>query len=116
MPNKRRICLVIQAVSGAIENTSQVLMTTHLLTTVLPTLMRELVDGAPDPETRTYMLTRGDTGLLAGLDQLSAEAASASRGGASIAAHVDHVRYGLSLLNQWAAGALPQANDVDWTA
>ena len=55
--------------------------------TVLPTLMRELVEGAPDERTPTYMLNRGDVGLLAVLDRLSAASASAQpTGGASIAA------------------------------
>ncbi|HKO16584.1 MAG TPA: hypothetical protein VJU87_10110 [Gemmatimonadaceae bacterium] len=92
-------------------------MSTHYLTTVLPTLMGELVHGAPDPRTRTYMLNRGDAGLLASLDRLSADAASATRGGAaSIAAHVDHLRYGLSLLNKWAAGVPAPWQEIDWTA
>jgi hypothetical protein len=92
-------------------------MSTDTFATVLPTLLRELVEGAPDPSTRTYMLNRGDPGLLASLDQLSASAASeAHGGGASIAAHVDHLRYGLSLLNGWASGALPSREESDWTA
>jgi hypothetical protein len=78
--------------------------------------MSELVNGA-DPSARTYMLNRGDAGLLASLDRLSAAAASASRGGgASIAAHVEHLRYGLSILNRWAAGAPAPWQDADWTA
>jgi hypothetical protein len=85
--------------------------------TVLPTLMRELVEGAPDERTPTYMLNRGDVGLLAVLDRLSAASASAQpTGGASIAAHVDHLRYGLSLLNTWAAGVAAPSQDADWTA
>ena len=92
-------------------------MTTRFLATVLPTLMGELVHGSPDPSAPTYMLNRGDTGLLASLDRLSASAASATHaGGASIAAHVDHLRYGLSLLNRWAAGAPAPWKDADWTA
>ena len=84
---------------------------------VLATLMRELVDGSPDPSARTYLLNRGDAGLLASLDRLSASAASATPGGApSIAAHVDHLRYGLSLLNGWAAGVPAPWRDVDFTA
>ena len=90
-------------------------MNTRDLAVVLPTLMRELVDGAPDPRTRTYMLNRGDTGLLASLDRLSASAASARQaGGPSIAAHVDHVQYGLSLLNRWAAGTPAPWQEIDW--
>ena len=92
-------------------------MSTGYLTTVLPTLMNELVHGAPDPSARTYMLNRGDAGLLASLDRLSAAAASATHGGGpSIAAHVDHLRYGLSVLNRWAAGAPAPWQDADWTA
>ena len=92
-------------------------MSTDLLTTVLPTLMRELVHGSPDPSARTYMLNRGDPGLLASLDRLTAAAASATpAGGASIAAHVDHLRYGLSLLNRWAAGTPTPWKEMDWTA
>src|SRR4051812_40322806 len=90
-------------------------MSTQLLGTVLSTLMRELVNGSPDPRDRTYMLNRGDTGLLAALDRIPAASASVTRGGgSSIAAHVDHLRYGLSVLNTWAAGTLE--TDTDWTA
>ncbi len=92
-------------------------MNTPQLATVLSTLLRELVDGSPDPRARTYMLNRGDPGLLAALDRLSADAASATPGGApSIAAHVDHLRYGLSLLNRWAAGVPASWQETDWTA
>lgn len=62
----------------------------------LRTLFSELVYGAP--ETGAYVLNRADPALLASVERLSAAAASVSRdGGASIAAHVDHLRYGLSL-------------------
>ena len=91
-------------------------MSTRDLTTVLAVLLRELVEGSPDPSARTYVLNRGDAGLLASLDRLPASAASATHGGASIAAHADHLRYGLSLLNRWAAGAPVPPEEVDWTA
>jgi hypothetical protein len=82
----------------------------------LPTIFRELVHGSPDPSTRTYVLNQGDRGLLASLDRLSAAAASETHAGApSIAAHVDHLRYGLSLLNRWADGVSPPWPDMDWT-
>ena len=91
-------------------------MNTRDFTNVLPTLLSELVNGSPDPSVGTYMLNRGDEGLLKSLDKLSASAASAtSGGGASIAAHVDHIRYGLSLLNRWAAGEVTPWKDADWT-
>lgn len=64
------------------------------------------------------MLNGGDVGLLRSLDTLSAAAASAvpPAGGASIAAHVDHIRYGLSLMNRWAKGEQNPWATADWTA
>jgi hypothetical protein len=85
------------------------------LSQLLPTLMRELVFGSPDPSDRTYITNRGDAGMLASLDRLSASAASFERGGPSIAAHVDHLRYGLSLLNKWSRGEPITWQETDWT-
>lgn len=88
-------------------------MNTSALTSTLTTLFAELVDGAPT--TGAYMLNGGDPGLLASLDRLSAGDASAvTTTGSSIAAHTDHLRYGLSLMNRWAAGENPFA-DADWS-
>jgi hypothetical protein len=86
------------------------------LNDVLPTLFSEIVFGSPDPKTPTFMLNRGDVGLLASLERVSAEHASVTpTEGASIAAHAEHLRYGLSILNRWASGeATPWAN-ADWT-
>ena len=80
----------------------------------LSRLLRELFEGpAPDA---SFVLNRGDRGLLASLDQLSSDAASARPNGrASVAAHVDHLRYGLSLLNRWARGDNPWP-DADFAA
>jgi hypothetical protein len=79
----------------------------------LATLLAELVDG-PAPGTEAFMLNSGDAGLLRSLDRLPADAASArSHEGASIAAHVDHLVYGLSLLNRWSQGERP-FDDADW--
>ncbi|HXW05973.1 MAG TPA: hypothetical protein VD833_12120 [Vicinamibacterales bacterium] len=78
----------------------------------LETLFSELVNGAP---ASAYMLNSGDVGLLQSLDRLSAEAASVPTStGASIAAHVDHLRYGLALMNRWSAGEHP-FEDADWS-
>jgi len=89
-------------------------MNTRDFTSTLAILLRELVDGPPGDE--AYMLNRGDAGLLRSLDMLSAEDAStAVHGGATIAAHVDHLRYGLSLMNRWSAGENAFA-DADWSA
>jgi hypothetical protein len=77
-------------------------------------LLREALNGTA-PEA-AFFLNRGDKGLLASLEQLTAKQASARRkGGTSVAAHVDHLRYGLSLLNRWARGENPWS-DADWTA
>ena len=87
------------------------------LNTVLPALLSELVNGSPDPSIGTFMLNRGDRGLLYALDQISAEGASTTAtGGATIAAHTDHVRYGLELLNRWASGETSPWKTADWTA
>lgn len=84
---------------------------------ILPTIFRELVHGSPDPSARTYVLNQGDQGLLASLGRLSAGEASATHGGGpSIAAHVDHLRYGLSLLNRWGDGVSPPWPEMDWAA
>jgi hypothetical protein len=81
----------------------------------LALLFSELIEG---PANDCYMLNKGDGGLLKSLDALSAAAASKvpPAGGASIAAHVDHVLYGLSLFNRWAAGEEDAWDDADWTA
>ena len=87
------------------------------LNTVLPALFSELVNGNPDPSVGTFMLNRGDLGLLHALDQLSAASASrTAAGGATIAAHTDHLRYGLELLNRWASGEPSPWKTADWTA
>ena len=80
----------------------------------LSTILRELVHGTTADA--SWVLNRGDIGLLRSLDAISAEAASAPapEGGASIASHVDHLRYGFTLLNRWSEGENPFA-DSDWT-
>jgi len=89
-------------------------MNTRDLTETLTTLFGELVDGAP--ATGGYMLNRGDAGLLASLDKLTAaDASRATNGGATVAAHADHLRYGLSLMNRWRAGENP-FDGADWSA
>jgi hypothetical protein len=79
-------------------------------------LLSELIDGPVMGA--AWMLNSGDPGLLGSLDKLSAEQASAipKGGGASIAAHVDHVCYGLSLMNRWANGEENPFADADYSA
>ena len=84
-----------------------------MLHDALSTLLRELVYGTAPNE--GYILNPGDVGLIRSLERLSAEAASAPApaGGASIAAHVDHLRYGFELLNRWSQGEVP-FEDADY--
>ena len=86
-------------------------MQTHETSIVLTRLFTELVDGSNDPN-GSFVLNSGDVGLLRSLERLSADEASQSvNDGATIAAHAQHLRYGLSLMNQWATqGGNPFAN------
>ena len=80
----------------------------------LARLFSELVDGAPAGGA-AFMLNSGDVGLVRSLEKISAaDASRATNGGATIAAHAQHLRYGLSLMNRWAAeGGNPFA-DARW--
>ena len=82
---------------------------------VLTQLFSELVEGTKP--TGGFMLNGGDVGLLRSLDKLSAEDASRSvNTGATIAAHAQHVRYGLSLMNRWASEGGDPFADAIWDA
>jgi hypothetical protein len=89
-------------------------MITIDVTAAMGRLFSELVDGV-DSRTGGFALNTGDVGLLRSLEPLSAADASRSvNGGATIAAHVQHLRYGLSLMNRWASeGGNPFA-DAAW--
>jgi hypothetical protein len=91
-------------------------MNTSSLSGTLATLFGELVDGANQPN-GAFILNSGDRGLLRSLETLSAADVSSSvNGGATIAAHAQHLRYGLSLMNRWAReGGNPFA-DATWDA
>jgi hypothetical protein len=81
---------------------------------ILAKLFSELVDG-PTRKGGAFVLNSGDIGLLRSLDKLSADAASrSSNGGATIAAHAQHVRYGLSLMNRWASEGGNPFSDAKW--
>ena len=82
----------------------------------LALLFAELTDGPAAGA--AYMLNGGDPGLLRSLDRLSASAASkpSAAGTASIAAHVDHVCYGLDLMNRWSDGEPDPWSTADWNA
>jgi hypothetical protein len=77
-------------------------------------LFAELVDGTSG-HTGAFILNSGDVGLLRSLDKLSpGEASRSVNGGATIAAHAQHLRYGLSLMNRWAAEGGDPFADPTW--
>ncbi len=88
-------------------------MNTADIAKALGTLLAELVEGAS--KDGGYILNPGDKGLLRSLETLSAAEASArtQTSGSTIAAHVDHVRSSLSLMNRWSQGEDPFAS-ADW--
>jgi hypothetical protein len=105
-------------------------MNTKDTSPILANLFSELVNGI-GKDADAFMLNPGDIGLLRSLDRISAaDASRAAHGGATIAAHTEHVRYGLSLMNRWASsGGNPFAtatwgdawrisavDDAAWTA
>src|SRR6476660_4138293 len=79
----------------------------------LSRLFSELVEGTSGGD--AFVLNTGDVGLLRSLEKLStADASTSVNEGATIAAHAQHVRYGLSLMNRWAReGGNPFA-DATW--
>ena len=81
---------------------------------VLSNMLTEVFDGPPGPE--AFVLNPGDPGLLRQLDAIDAKAASARPSPAqkTIAAHADHVSFGLGILNRWAAGEPNPWAGADW--
>lgn len=90
--------------------------TDSLFQRALSKLLTEIFDGPPGAE--AYMLNPGDPGLLNQLESVPASAASRRPmpGKTTIAAHVDHVHYGFTLLNRWASGEANPWADADWNA
>src|SRR5258706_4912229 len=80
----------------------------------LSNMLTELFDGPPGQE--AYVLNPGDPGLLRQLDTIEANAASKRPmpGKTTIAAHVDHLLFGLAILNRWAAGEANPWAGADW--
>ena len=79
-------------------------------------LLTEIFDGPPVSE--AYLLNPGDPGLLRELETIDAQAASTRPmpGKTTIASHIDHVHFGFTLLNRWAAGEANPFADADWNA
>ena len=84
------------------------------LSSALTTLFSELTEGANLPG-GAFILNSGDAGLIRSLEALpTADASRSLSGGATVAAHAQHLRYGLSLMNRWASeGGNPFA-DANW--
>lgn len=82
----------------------------------LSTLLVEIFEGPPGNE--AFVLNPKDPGLLRQLEALSHEVVSQRpmAGTTTIAAHADHMRYGLSLLNRWGSGEANPWAGADWTA
>ena len=77
-------------------------------------LFSELTEGAPDSG-GAYILNSGDVGLLRSLDKVpAADVSRAVNGGATIAAHAQHLRYGLSLMNRCATDGGNPFADAKW--
>jgi hypothetical protein len=79
-------------------------------------LLTEVFNGPSGDE--AYILNPGDPGLVRQLETIDASTASnrPMPGKTTIAAHVDHVCYGLELLNRWIAGEENPWASADWTA
>jgi hypothetical protein len=89
-------------------------MNTANISNALAALFSELTDGAPNGG---YILNRGDEGLLRSLDKLTAADASAPTvTGSSIAAHVDHLRFGFALMKRWSDGEENPFKEADGSA
>src|SRR5262245_37302972 len=82
----------------------------------LSKMLTEIFDGPPGGA--AYLLNSGDPGLLRQLDTIDAATASTRPmpGKTTIAAHVDHVHFGLALLNRCAAGEANPWAGADWNA
>lgn len=78
--------------------------------------LTEIFHGPPGGA--AFILNPGDPGLLGQLESIDAEAASTRSmpGETTVAAHVDHILYGLELLNRWADGEENPWATADWSA
>ena len=82
----------------------------------ISTLLVEVFDGPPGES--AYILNPGDPGLLRQLESVDAKTASTRPmpGHTTVAAHVEHVWYGMSLLVRWIEGEANPWQTADWNA
>ena len=90
--------------------------TDSVLQRALSNMLTEIFEGPPGQE--AYLLNPGDPGLLRQLDTIEASMASKplTPGKTTIASHVDHVHFGLAILNRWAAGEANPWAGADFNA
>jgi hypothetical protein len=90
--------------------------TDSILLRALTRTLDEIFYGPPRGE--GYLLNPGDVGMLRQLESIDADTASARPmpGKTTVAAHVDHVHFGFTLLNRWLAGEENPFADADWNA
>lgn len=80
------------------------------------TILAEVFHGPPGNV--AFLLNPGDPGLLRQLESIHANAASTRcmSGETTVAAHVDHLLYGLQLFNRWSDGEENPWATADWSA
>jgi hypothetical protein len=90
--------------------------TNDLFFRAFQTILAEIFHGPPG-ET-AFVLNPGDPGLLRQLETVDAKTASTRcmPGETTVAAHVDHILYGLELLNRWSDGEANPWATADWSA
>lgn len=79
-------------------------------------LLSDLINGTSS--SGSWVLNREDPGFLKSMGLLTSGQASGVpvTGGSSIAAHVDHLRYGFQLCNRWSGGDEQALADADFSA
>ena len=80
------------------------------------TTLTEIFHGPPGE--MAFILNPGDPGLLRQLESIDAQTASTRPmpGETTVAANVDHILFGLELLNRWAGGEENPWATADWSA
>ncbi|WP_339202254.1 hypothetical protein [Peribacillus sp. FSL P2-0133] len=85
------------------------------LASSIKTLLKETFEG-PGNEGSYYTESKPNTGVFGTLDGLTAEDASRSINGSTIAAHSDHIRYYLWVIRTMISGANFEKDwDASWT-
>jgi hypothetical protein len=88
-------------------------MSTFLASHAVRTIVAEIFEGARP--NAAWVINPGDAGLIAWLRSLTPEQASTRRGArSSVAAHANHLRFHLELLNRFSQGEEPFST-ADWT-